>query len=341
MKIGVKFVREHRCVRLWATDESGEFPTMEGPALSLQRTRPRRFGVADPQFSTCRGVVLEANHGGERAWLPAKCVVLALGAVPNAEVFSSLDRAADGSILVDGHLRASHPSGDVFAVGDVATFPLPLTKENAVRLPVRSTAETMSAFAAEACAAALSGVPHDAIYDPVPRLCSKVLDLDWEFRGAVAGEVVPLGLDEYPSTKVFGAFWVLDNRVVGGFLEGGSADQRAKLEAVARAAPRVTRVQKFRKLGLDEFLNNPFSLEPPVLLPGEFHAELDPDFIAEAFRRYDLSGDGFAKTSAMGDLMRDLGADWDPDEEAEALRALDPAGDNHVSLEAFAGWWVN
>ena len=53
IKCGVKFVREHRCLRLWDVDESGEFPTMEGPAISLQRTRPRRFACPATRRQGC------------------------------------------------------------------------------------------------------------------------------------------------------------------------------------------------------------------------------------------------------------------------------------------------
>ena len=80
VKCGVKFVREHRCLRLWDVDECGEFPTMEGPAISLQRTRPRRFEPLQGEyFSTCRGIVVENNHSAERSWIAAKCVILCLG----------------------------------------------------------------------------------------------------------------------------------------------------------------------------------------------------------------------------------------------------------------------
>ena len=44
---------------------------------------------------------------------------------------------------------------------------------------------------------------------------------------------------------------------------------------------------------------------------------------AIAFGKY--GRDGQAKTQAMGDLMRDLGADWDAEEEKEKARAEDPA----------------
>lgn len=354
VKIGVRFVREHRCLRLWAADEEGDFPTMEGPAISLQRTRPRHFGPAQPQFRGSRGVVVEARHGGDLAWLPARFVVLALGSIPNSEVFAkSLDLSGDGAILVDATCRASHASGDVYAIGDVATAPLPLSRENEVRLPFESSAKAMATFVAETIwdghlkhalgghAPPAEGNVSAKIYDPVPLIRSRFLDLDWEFHGRNLGDVVPLGLESYASTKVFGAFWVLDNRVVGCFLEGGTPSQRAALPEIARLQPQITRVQKFRKLSLDQFLDDPRCLEPPELAPGEFQAELDVECIVEAFQRYDFSGDGFAKTASIGELMRDLGADWDAEEEAEALRALDPYGNNMVSLDAFTHWWAN
>ena len=254
---------------------------------------------------------------------------------------------------MDATCRASHASGDVYAIGDVATAPLPLSRENEVRLPFESSAKAMATFVAETIwdghlkhalgghAPPAEGNVSAKIYDPVPLIRSRFLDLSWEFHGRNLGDVVPLGLESYASTKVFGAFWVLDNRVVGCFLEGGTPSQRAALPAIARLQPQITRVQKFRKLSLDQFLDDPRCLEPPELAPGEFQAELDVECIVEAFQRYDFSGDGFAKTASIGELMRDLGADWDAEEEAEALRALDPYGNNMVSLDAFTHWWAN
>ncbi|KAH8061043.1 monodehydroascorbate reductase [Aureococcus anophagefferens] len=144
--------------------------------------------------------------------------------------------------------------------------------------------------------------------------------------------------ESYASTKVFGAFWVLDNRVVGCFLEGGTPSQRAALPEIARLQPQITRVQKFRKLSLDQFLDDPRCLEPPELAPGEFQAELDVECIVEAFQRYD-SGDARRPrpSAAHARPRRGLGRE----EEAEALRALDPYGNNMVSLDAFTQWWAN
>ena len=109
-------------------------------------------------------------------------------------------------------------------------------------------------------------------------------------------------------------------RVVGCFLEGGSEEEKATCEEIAEIRPRLTRMHKFRSLEVEDFLADPLAMEPPELGPGEFNAELDAKYIAIAFDKY--GRDGQAKTQAMGDLMRDLGADWDAEEEKEALRAL-------------------
>ena len=352
VKVGVKFVREHKCIRLWDINEHGEFPTVGGPAISLQRTRPRRFEpLTGAYFSTCRGIVVENNNSQERSWIAAKCVVLCLGDATNSSVFSFLDLAEDQSIIVDDTCRASHSSGDVFAVGDVASYPLPRSKERCVRVPHYAQAVSTASYVASACVEALQGRPSTGsrgsrrsmdgqAYDPVPCASSHCQDLDWVFYGRNVGECVPLGFDGN-TDRYFGCFWVQEARVVGCFLEGASDEEKATGLHIAETRPRISRLERFRSLELEDFLDDPLRLEPPILGPGEFHAELDAKYISLAFKRYDSSGDGQAKTSCVGDLMRDLGADWDTAEEAEALRALDPLGSNLVSLEAFSSWWLN
>ena len=54
--------------------------------------------------------------------LPADLVVVGVGARANVELFKGQLEEAAGGIKVDGHMRTSVP--DVYAVGDVAAFPL-------------------------------------------------------------------------------------------------------------------------------------------------------------------------------------------------------------------------
>ena len=342
VKAGVRFVRAHSVDRLWAVGEVGNFPTMEGPAISLQKTRPRPFGKAQPQFQQCRGVVLKSAHGGALAWLPARFVVLGLGATPNAELFASqLETARDGSLAVDENLCASHVSHDVFAAGDVATFPSPALQCNA-RLAHATCARAAGAYAARAMLDLAAGLEP---FDPVPRITSRLLDLSWQFDGRTDGDVVVLGIDTFLSNKTFGAFWVHthegESRVVGVFLEGGTAAQREAAKQVAAECPRVINVRKLKRCGLEAFLADPGCLTPPQLAPGEFLAELDDEIVLEAFKRHDLAGQNTVKTGALGAIMRDLGADWDEDEVREAGIAMDPTGQGTVDYQTFLGWWMH
>ncbi len=54
--------------------------------------------------------------------LPADVVVVGVGARANAELFKDQLTLQAGGILVDGYFRTSN--ADVYAIGDVAAFPL-------------------------------------------------------------------------------------------------------------------------------------------------------------------------------------------------------------------------
>lgn len=87
-RAGIKFARNFKFKRYWSLDEVGEFPTLHGRALSLQRTRPRPFGRGDPCNSQVRGVVLEGIDGD--VWVPARFVVHC----PNAKKFQDVQVSA-------------------------------------------------------------------------------------------------------------------------------------------------------------------------------------------------------------------------------------------------------
>ncbi len=59
-------------------------------------------------------------ENGER--LVADVAIVGVGVRPATEFVHGAGRAEDGGIMVDGHLHAGH---DLYAVGDVASFPLP------------------------------------------------------------------------------------------------------------------------------------------------------------------------------------------------------------------------
>lgn len=63
--------------------------------------------------------------------LEAELVLVGVGARPNIEMFDGQLKTEKGGILVDGTLKSSDP--DVYAVGDVATFPLVIEGGSLVR----------------------------------------------------------------------------------------------------------------------------------------------------------------------------------------------------------------
>ena len=59
-----------------------------------------------------------------------------------------------------------------------------------------------------------------------------MFDLSWQFYGLSEGECVVHG---DVSAAKFGAYWVKDGKVMGAFLEGGSADENAAIKKVVVA----------------------------------------------------------------------------------------------------------
>jgi monodehydroascorbate reductase (NADH) len=125
----------------------------------------------------------------------------------------------------------------VYAVGDVATFPMKLYSDQR-RVEHVDHARKSAEQAVRAIKAKESG-ESVAEYDYLPYFYSRSFDVAWQFYG-----------DNDPAAPKpkFGSYWVKDGRVVGVFLEGGSADE---YQAIARAQPPVADVEALRKDGLE------------------------------------------------------------------------------------------
>ncbi|CAM9694619.1 unnamed protein product [Phaeothamnion confervicola] len=282
---GVRFLRGYRAERLWPSSLAGELNTVGGP---------KTFAEAPPQFSECRGAVLRPRAGGADVYVPARVVLVAVGAEPNTAAFRAgngrggggggLLLAADGGIEVDVFLRTS--AAAVFAAGDAATFGLALEGgrrlrqehvQNARDMAVmaggnmlrlyRATAKLASGGAGGGNGVIAGGSAEEAEvaglvpYTPVPYCYSRFLDCSWKFYGVADGEVCVLGLDGVMPPH-FGAFWVRDGRVVGAFLEGGTEEEQQVLEQIARERPKVFSAAFLKKTcTLETFLDDPGKLE--------------------------------------------------------------------------------
>ncbi|KAF6255444.1 monodehydroascorbate reductase [Scenedesmus sp. NREL 46B-D3] len=175
--------------------------------------------------------------------LPADLVLVGAGARPVSGLFAGqlqLDKA--GGIVVDGNFKTSVDG--VYAIGDVAAFPLLAAGGELVRQEHVTHARSSAAHAAKA----LMGTNPTA-YDYQPYFYSREFNLSWQLFGQTEGaeQVVTWGTLDVaaaaasaapggPAPK-FGAYWIKGGRVVGAFIEGGAAEEAAALKALTTAAP--------------------------------------------------------------------------------------------------------
>ncbi|EIE20462.1 monodehydroascorbate reductase [Coccomyxa subellipsoidea C-169] len=157
-------------------------------------------------------------------------VLVGVGARPNVEMFKGqLDLLEDrpGGIKVDGNLRTSNP--DVYAVGDIAAFPL---KKYGITTRQEHVANCR-ASATHAVASIMDTSTGD--YDYLPYFYSRIFDLSWQLYGINENTTATLFGDT--SSGKFGTYFVRDGKVMGAFLEGGSPEEQELMKKVAIEQP--------------------------------------------------------------------------------------------------------
>ncbi|CAM9576175.1 unnamed protein product [Scytosiphon promiscuus] len=288
---GILVEKNVKAERLWGLEEQGEFETLGG--------RRVHFGPAPRGFTECRGVVLR-NNEDRLVHVPARTVIIGIGAVPNSELFrGKLEMSKDGGVYVDTHCRASlqlpteegqdtdtgvggvvsDSEKPIYAAGDVAAFPLALEGSRRARHEHIQNARDMAVCAARnmvgssAAGSFVSGARGEGFikdgaeagelptHEPVPGFSSRFLGLSWRFYGVAEGDVVVLGAAEFRTTRTFGAFWVRGEKVVGAFLEGGTLEQRIAVAQVTRLRPKVYSARFLQDSQLGDFLEDPGSIE--------------------------------------------------------------------------------
>eukprot|EP00271_Cylindrocystis_brebissonii_P008710 TRINITY_DN23197_c0_g1_i1.p1 TRINITY_DN23197_c0_g1~~TRINITY_DN23197_c0_g1_i1.p1 ORF type:complete len:437 (+),score=96.66 TRINITY_DN23197_c0_g1_i1:196-1506(+) len=181
--------------------------------------------------------------------LPADLVVVGVGARPNIGLFKDQLEVEKGGFKVDSFFKTSAP--DVYAVGDVAAFPLKIYGETR-RVEHVDHARKSAQQAVKAIKAAEVGetVPE---YDYLPYFYSRAFDLSWQFYGDNIGTGVTFGREvDTPaeSGAKFGGYWVKDDKIYGAFLEGGSPDENKAIAAVARKQLAASSLDVLKKEGL-------------------------------------------------------------------------------------------
>ncbi|KAJ6798399.1 monodehydroascorbate reductase-like [Iris pallida] len=179
--------------------------------------------------------------------LDADIVVVGVGAKPLTTLFKGQLEEEKGGIKTDSYFKASIP--DVYAVGDVATFPMKMYNEmrrvEHVDHARKSAEQAVKAIKASEEAKLIEE------YDYLPFFYSRSFDLSWQFYGDNVGDAVIFGDNDPASAKPkFGAYWIKDGKVVGAFLEAGSPEENKAIAKVAKVQPAVKDIELLKKEGL-------------------------------------------------------------------------------------------
>ena len=171
--------------------------------------------------------------------LEADLIVVGVGATAPTAPFDTLERPEGrlGGIKVDGQFRTS--ADGVFAIGDIAAFPLLLSKE-LVRMEHVKHARDSATLVGNIIAGKT-----DATYDYTPYFYSRVFEhkgseraLAWVFYGLQKGEIITIGDLNIGDFKL-AAFWIHEGTCVGIMLESGDAAQVSALESAIRSGKSV------------------------------------------------------------------------------------------------------
>ncbi|KAF0934904.1 hypothetical protein E2562_028900 [Oryza meyeriana var. granulata] len=244
VKVTMVFPGKHCMGRLF-TPKIAEF--YESYYTSKGVTFLKEVAVTSMQRSAGKVTAVILGNGRR---LPADMVVVGVGARANTGLFDGQLAMEKGGIKVNGRMQASDAS--VYAVGDVAAFPVKLFGGDVRRLEHVDCARRTARHAVVAMLDA-SGSVGDIDY--LPFFYSRVFSLSWQFYGDNVGEAVHFG-DLAPGggggggAPKFGAYWVREGRIAGAFLEGGSPLENEAVAAAVRRGATVADVAELGRRGL-------------------------------------------------------------------------------------------
>ncbi|XP_022142764.1 monodehydroascorbate reductase-like [Momordica charantia] len=206
-------------------------------------------------------IELEADSNGEvkrvklknGMELEADIVVVGVGARPVTELFKGQIEMDRGGIKTDGFFKTS--IDDVYAIGDVACFPMKIYKEMR-RVEHVDHARKSAVKAVEVIIAQDQKVVEE--YDYLPYFYSRAFDLSWQFYGDNVGETSVLFGDRNRGAakeRKFGCYWIKDGKIMGVFLEGGSVEENKAIANLAWIQPRVGDLEELKEKGLSFAFN--------------------------------------------------------------------------------------
>lgn len=235
----VVLMEPHTMARLWTPEIAAKYEALYESKGTVFHRSTKVVRIVEKDGRAC-GVEIE---GGEV--LEADIVVVGVGAGAPTAPFDALDSTPEkfpGGIKVDATFAASGAGVEpqsVYAIGDIAAFPLSADGGKLVRMEHVAHARASAAHAAAAVLDPTSAVA----YQYTPFFYSRVFEhagserkVAWVFYGLQSGEEVVVVGDFAPKLA---AFWVDGGKVVGAMLESGSNEENAAVQAAAAARPAV------------------------------------------------------------------------------------------------------
>lgn len=199
--------------------------------------------VADDSGSAVSAVTVVRKEREEDEDIPAAAVIVGVGARPETGLLrDQAELDGSGGVVVNGKLETS--ASGVYAIGDIAAFPLKLYEDKRTRMEHVQNCREMAEHVAKVIVKGES-----ADYDYLPYFYSRVFNLGWKFYGDNTGDVVFVsnGTTEELVDAVMNetdvpqmmAVWVDGGVLQGIFMESPSDDDTSKMQKVVREKPSV------------------------------------------------------------------------------------------------------
>lgn len=224
-KVKMIFPEAHIMPRLFTPEIAVHYEKVyeEKGAVLLKNGRLCKAFLGDDD-GNIRGVRMCQNGQGDIEE-EGSLVVVGVGARPTTALYKDqLEMDERGGIVVDSSLKTSVDG--VYAIGDIATFPLKIYNDRPVRVEHVKNARQSAAHAVKAIV-----TPAADPYDYLPYFYSRVFHLSWQFYGDNVGECIVVG-DFNPQLL---AVWVQeDGNVKGIFMESPSAEDSGNMTKIAR-----------------------------------------------------------------------------------------------------------
>lgn len=235
-KVKIVFPEEHLMPRLFTPEIAQYYEKVyqDKGAILLKNGRLCKEFLGDDSGSI-RGARICCREEGDTEE-DASLIVVGVGARACTSLYKGqLDMDQRGGVITDANLKTS--ADGVYAIGDIATYPLKMYENRPERTEHVQNARETAAHAVKAIMKT-SAAP----YDYLPYFYSRVFHLSWQFFGENIGESAVIG-DFDPQLL---AVWVKAGKVHGIFMEAPSSDDTENMKLASRKQPALD-IDAFRK----------------------------------------------------------------------------------------------